>query len=191
MRRYALALAVAILTAGSAHALTFESPRVEATLMSASAKDPFRVRGRLTGVDLATVVGGPVTVRFGELLGRVPAGGFKSRNGKYAWKSYLLGVKKITINTKKSTIDVVGGGVELGDLPGPVTLAIGTAAGAMCAQVSWDPGSAPTGGKKTRRLAQGPLAACSKVTPARRAAPARRSGSPSSRSRVSRPPPPV
>ena len=49
MRRYALALGLALLAGGVAQALTLDAPRIQATLMSDSAKDPFRIRGRLSG----------------------------------------------------------------------------------------------------------------------------------------------
>jgi hypothetical protein len=166
MRRTVLALGLALLAGGVAHALTLESPRIEATLMGGSAKDPFRIRGRLGGVDLGAVVAGPVTVRFGDEWARVPAGGFRNRRGKFVWKSYLLGVKKVTINTKKGTIDVRGGGVELGDLPGPVLLALGTAAGAMCGEVTWDPAAGGGSKRRTRRLSLGPFAACDQLVAA-------------------------
>ena len=117
MRRLPIALALVLLASGLAHGLTLDTPRVQATLMLTSSKDPFRIRGRLAGVDLATVVDGPVTVRFGDQWARVSTGQFRRRgNSVFTWKSYLYGVKKVTINTKKATIDVVGGGVELGEL---------------------------------------------------------------------------
>jgi hypothetical protein len=167
MRRSALALALAILANGMAHALTLDAPRIEATLMSDSSKDPFRIRGQLAGVDLAAVVEGPVTVRFGDLRARVPAGQFRRRGSKvFTWKSYLFGVKKVTINLKKGTIDVVGGGVELGELPGPVTLAVATAAGAVCGEAVWEPAPPAKSGRRTRKRSLGPLAPCGDLTAA-------------------------
>ena len=154
MRRFLAALALVLVTGAMAHGLTLESPRIQATLMLTSSKDPFRIRGRLAGVDLATVVDGPVTVRFGDQWARVSAGQFRRRgNSVFTWKSYLYGVKKVTINTKKATIDVVGGGVELGELPGPVTLAIGTSAGAVCGEAVWEPVAPGKSKRKTRKLA--------------------------------------
>ena len=151
MRRFLAALALVLVTGAMAHGLTLESPRIQATLMLTSSKDPFRIRGRLAGVDLATVVDGPVTVRFGDQWARVSAGQFRRRgNSVFTWKSYLYGVKKVTINTKKATIDVVGGGVELGELPGPVTLAIGTSAGAVCGEAVWEPVAPPRPRRPTR-----------------------------------------
>lgn len=162
MRRYVLAMALTLLAGDAAQALTLQTPRVEATLMATSAKDPFRIRGVLAGADLAAVADGPVTVRFGELRAHVPAGGFRRRGAKVAWKSYLLGVKKVSINLKKGTIDVQGGGIELGELPGPVTVAVATSAGALCGDLAWGP--AQVGRNRTRRTSSGPLAPCGGLT---------------------------
>jgi hypothetical protein len=164
MRRPLLALGLVLAAAAAASALELSTPRIEATLFTTSAKDPFRIRATLTEVDLAAVIQGPVTVRFGALRARVPAGGFRKRGKNlFTWRSYLFGVKKVTVNVRKATIDVVGGGIELDDLAGPVTLAIGTGDGAVCARVTWEPPVPAKKGKASRLVGVNPLEPCTDV----------------------------
>src|SRR5688572_1710970 len=164
MRRSALALGIALAVSGAAHALELAQPRVDVMLHATSARDPFRIRGTLAGVDLAAVVDGAVTVRFGPLRERVPPGQFRRRGRNvFTWRSYRLGVKKVTVNVKKGTIDVAGAGSELGDLGGPVTLAIGTVEGALCAQLSWAPPRPAKGGRASRLQAVMPFAPCANI----------------------------
>ncbi len=156
------AIAAIVAWAAAAHALTLESPRIEATLLGSS-KDPFRIRGRLVGADPMAIVGGPVTLRFGALKVDIPAGGFRRRKSVYAWRSYLLGVKKVTINAKKATLDVVGGGVELGTLPSPVMFALAMPEAVACGRIIWSgEQTVPARGGKhgTKKIATGPLAPC-------------------------------
>jgi hypothetical protein len=160
-RTFALGLVIA--SAISAHALTLDNLRVQATLVDGSPKDPFRIRGRLTGIDARAVVDGFATIRFGDLVAQAPAGGFVRHGGVYTWRSYLFGVKKVSINVKKGTFDVVGGGSELGDLPGPVTLAVGTSKGVACGSFDWSAAQvtlAKAGRHAVRKTATGPLAPC-------------------------------
>jgi hypothetical protein len=156
-------LGLLLVTATAAHALTLDSIRVKATLIDGSSKDPFRIRGRLTDGDARAIVKGFAMIRFGELEAQAPAGSFVRRGNAYVWKSYLFGVKKVSINVKKGTIDVVGGGLDLGDMPGPVTLAIGTSKGVVCGSFDWT-GAQVTrglqGGRVTRKTAVGPLDPC-------------------------------
>jgi hypothetical protein len=105
----AIAAAVLVAWATAAQAVELENLRVSATLVAHGSKDPFHIRGRIEGVDPMDVVHGPLTLRFGSLRARIPAGAFRRRNGSYVWRSYLFGVKKVTINVRKATLDVVGG----------------------------------------------------------------------------------
>ena len=166
MLRRALAVAalsvLAALDAVPAHALTLENLRVHVTLIERTSKDPFRIRARLVGVDPQELVLGFVRLRFGDVRAEIPAGGFRRRGGKWVWRSGLFGVRKVTVNVKKATIDVVGRDVELGDLPAPVTLAVASSRGNMCGKINWN-GSheAVRGGKRTRRRsAAGALESC-------------------------------
>ena len=148
----------------TAHALTLDDVRVKATLVTGSPRDPFRIRARLSDVDARAVVQGFTMVRFGSLEAQAPAGSFVRRGQIYTWRSYLFGVKKVTINVRKGTIDVVGGGVDLGDMPGPIRLAVGTSKGVACGDFEWA-GTQVTKGlggtaRALRKTATGPLAPC-------------------------------
>jgi hypothetical protein len=158
-----LALGLVVASVVSAHALTLENLRVQATLVDGSAKDPFRIRGRLGGVDAHAVVDGFATIRFGDLVAQAPAGGFRGHGSVYTWRSNLFGVKKVSINVKKGTFAIVGGGIELGDLPGPVTLAVGTSKGVACGTFDWSAAqvtAAKAGRRAVRKTATGPLESC-------------------------------
>lgn len=147
-----------------AHALTLEGLRVRATLIQGSSKDPFRIHGRLRGGDARGMVQGFATVRFGDLTAQAPAGSFKRNGSTYSWRSYLYGVKKVSINVKKGTIDIVGGGVDLGDMNGPVRLAVATAKGVVCGTFDWNQAqvtsAAKSGRRVVRKTATGPLTSC-------------------------------
>jgi hypothetical protein len=159
MRHVAVVVGLCSVLAGSAFGLTLESPKVDATLFTDSSKDRFKIRAQLGGADPAAVAAGSMILRFGDLQTRIPAGGFRPRGKKsFVWRSFLLGVKKVTINVKKGTLTVVGGGQELGDLPGPTMLAIATSQGATCGQMSW--GKTKGKKKRVRKRAEGPFPAC-------------------------------
>jgi hypothetical protein len=165
MLRNALAVVTvalwAVLTPAPARALELENLRVNVTLVAKTPADPFRIRGRLTGVDPAELVQGFVRLRFGALRAEIPPGAFRRRGKSYVWRSYLFGVKKVTINVRKATFAVVGGDIELGDFSGPVVLALATSRGNVCGRFRWAPDLAPArGGKRTRRSAGGPLESC-------------------------------
>jgi hypothetical protein len=146
--------------AAAAHALTLDNVRVDATLFPTKTKDPFRVRAHLSGTDAARVVKGPALIRFGDLRATIAQGGFRRRGKAFTWRSFAFGVKKVTINVKKSTIDIVGGGMELGDLPGPVLLGIGLADGAACGRFAWAGAGAAGGKGGVKKTASGPLDPC-------------------------------
>jgi hypothetical protein len=167
MRPGALTLAVlalsAVLAPTPARALQLENLRVDVTLVEQTSQDPFRIRGRLVGVDPKLVVQESLRLRFGALRADIPAGGFRRRGRSFVWRSYLFGVKKVTFDVKKATIAVVGGDIELGDLPGPVTLALATPRGNLCGRItSWSSAyETLRGGKRTRRRSTpGPLESC-------------------------------
>jgi hypothetical protein len=164
MLHRALTLGLLVALVAPARALTLEDVRVQATLVDGSAKDPFRIRGRLAGADLRAVVDGFALIRVGDLVGNAPAGGFRRRGRTYTWRSYLYGVKRVTINVKKGTVDIVGGGVELGDFAGPVRLAIGTSKGVVCGTFDWAAAQVthalPSGRRGVRKTATGPLEPC-------------------------------
>src|SRR5262245_35451045 len=101
-------LGLLLATATAAHALTLDGLRVKATLIDGSSRDPFRIRGRLTDGDAREIAKGFAMIRFGELGAQAPAGSFVRRGSSYVWKSYLFGVKKVSINVKKGTIDILG-----------------------------------------------------------------------------------
>lgn len=157
-----IAVVVLAAWATTAHALDLERLRVKATLVAHGSKDPFRIKGRIEDADPMDVVKGPVTLRFGAVRARIPEGAFRRRKSTYVWRSYLYGVKKVTINVRKATIDIVGGNVELGDLPGPVTLAMAMPTGVMCGRVVWTAEARTTRGSRRalRKLATGPLDPC-------------------------------
>ena len=158
MRHVAMAVGLCFV-AGTAFGLTLENPKVDATLFSDSSKDRFKIRTQLGAVDPAAVAAGSMVIRFGDLRTRIPADGFRRRGKKsFVWKSFLLGVKKVSINVTKRTLTIVGGGQELGDLPEPVILAIGTAEGAVCRELAWGKTKAKT--SRVRKSAQGPFAPC-------------------------------
>src|SRR5262249_24324430 len=84
--------------------------------------------------------------------------------GAFAWKSYRFGVKKVVLNVKNATLDVIGGSTELGSLPDPVTLVITTPSAVMCGHVTWTD-KRVVGGRTPRRratikLATGPIESC-------------------------------
>ena len=163
MRQFALVSGLVLASALAAQAITLNDIRVKASLSDGSSKDSFRIRGRLADVDVPALVKGFAMVRFGELEAQAPAGGFVRRGSVYTWRSYLFGVKKVTINVKKGTVDVVGGGLELGDLPGPLLLALGTSKGVVCGKFHWASSqvtSALRGGRRVRKTATGPLDPC-------------------------------
>src|SRR5262249_62267917 len=56
----------------------------------------------------------------------------------------------------------VGGNLELGPLPGPVTLAIETASGLSCGRVTWTSERTVGRGRRRaiRKLSTGPLGSC-------------------------------
>jgi hypothetical protein len=148
----------------AAHAFTLDDVRVQATLLDGSSKDPFRVRARLGDVDAHELVQSFATIRFGGVVGNAPAGAFVRHGNVYTWRSYLYGVKKVAINVKKGTLDVVGGGLELGDLPGPVILAFATAKGVACGTFEWTSAQvtrvAAAGRRGVRKTGGGPLGSC-------------------------------
>src|SRR5262245_42597052 len=148
--------------AAAAHAFELENVRVNATLVSNGSKDPFHIRGHIEGADPMDIVKGPVMVRFGALRARIPAGEFRRRKGTFVWRSYLWGVKKVTINVRKATLDIVGANVELGDLPGPVTFAMAMPKGVMCGRIVWTVQERTTRGSRRalRKFAAGPLDPC-------------------------------
>jgi hypothetical protein len=163
MLHRAVVCGLIVACAATAHALTLEDVRVQATLVQGSSKDPFRVRARLGGADARAVVSGFAAIRFGDLEAQVPSGAFVRRGNAFVWKSYLFGVKKVTVNVKKGTIDVVGGGIELGDLPGPIRLLVGTSKGVACGTFDWNGAGAvraASGKRGTRKTATGPLEPC-------------------------------
>lgn len=163
MLHRAVALGLIVLSAVAAHAATLEDLRVQATLLPGSSKDPFRIHARLAGVDVGAVTRGFVSVRFGDLEAHVPSGAFVRRGKRWVWKSYLFGVKKVTLDVRKGAIDVVGGGTELGDLPGPVRLLVATSKGVFCGSFAWSDAAAvraPSGKRGVRKTATGPLEPC-------------------------------
>lgn len=182
MRQRALALAVVLATAAGAHAFTLEGTRVEAMLLDASSKDPFRLRAQIAGVDPAAVASGPGTLRFGSLQADIPAGGFRRRGKSLVWKSYTFGVKKVVVNVKKATLDIVGGNLELGSFPGPVTLVLATPGAVMCGRIAWTEEHAVSGGnprkRGTRKIATGPIEPCGAQAPGDRIPPNVRIASP-------------
>src|SRR6185503_3855265 len=107
MLQRALISGLLLASALSAQALTLDDIHVKATLVDGSPKDSFRIRGRLGHADTRALVKGFAMVRFGALEAQAPAGGFVRRGSVYTWRSYLLGVKKVTINVKKGTLNVV------------------------------------------------------------------------------------
>src|SRR5262249_58758478 len=147
---------------GRAGASPLESPRIQATLLEAASKAPFRIHAQRSGIDPNVFTAGPVTLRFGALPAPAPAGAFRRHGRGLAWRTNLFGVKKVTINVKNATLDVVGGNLELGPLPGPVTLAIETASGLSCGRVTWT--SERTVGRRRRpairKLSPAPLGSC-------------------------------
>jgi hypothetical protein len=167
MPRRALALAVLIASTGVAHALTLENPFVYAMLVEQGPRDPFRIRARLSGVDVGALASAPVTVRFGPLIASIPAGGFRRRKGTLTWKSYVFGVKKVTIRVRSATLEVVGGDTELGALPGPVTLALEMPGELMCGRVIWTDervmNPRRTARRAVRKMATGPLEPCTAI----------------------------
>jgi hypothetical protein len=158
----AIVLAVLAATAAPVVGATLEDLRIQATLSSTSSRDPFRIHGRLSGVDASDVAAGPLFLRFASIEADIPAGAFRRRHSTFTWKSFSVGVKKVTVNVKKATIDIVGGGAELGDLSGPVTLAFATPKSVVCGHVVWNGATAAArGGRRTnKKIATGPLAAC-------------------------------
>jgi hypothetical protein len=167
MRPAALALAALAVSAVSAplpaRALDLENLRVDVTLVELTSKDPFRIHARIRGADPRQVVQESVRLRFGALRAEIPAGGFRRRGTKFVWRSFLFGVKKVTIDVRKATLDVVGGDIELGNLPPPVTLAVATPRGNLCGRIaSWSSHvETLRGGKRTRRRsAPGALESC-------------------------------
>jgi hypothetical protein len=161
LRAFLVGLLVA--SAVPAHAISLDDVRVQATLLDGSPKDPFRIRARLGDVDALAITQGFATIRFGALRGDAPAGAFVRRGNVYTWRSYLFGVKKVTINVKKGTLDVVGGGVDLGDLAGPVVLAFATSKGVVCGTFDWASAqvtSAAARRRGVRKTATGPLEPC-------------------------------
>lgn len=162
MLRFAFPLAVFLASAAGAPAMTLVAPRVDARLYLDSAKDRFRIRAQLAGIDPNALAAGPLTLRFGPLQSNVPAGGFHRRGNKLSWRSDLLGVKKMSIDVRKSTLDVVGGGIELGSLPAPM-LGLAMPHGVACGRVIWNGATtiaAAHGGRVMRKTAAGPLAPC-------------------------------
>src|SRR5262249_36843634 len=101
---------------------------------------------------------------FGDLEAQAAPGDFKRRGNVYTWRTYLYGVKKVSINVKKGTLDVVGGSVDLGDMNGPVRLAIATAKGVVCGTFDWNDAQvtqeARSGRHAVRKTAFGPLDSC-------------------------------
>jgi hypothetical protein len=164
MRHRALTLGLLLASAVPAVALTLDNIRVQATLVDGSAKDPFRIRARLSGADPRAIATSFATIRFGDLRGEAPVGGFVRHGNVFTWRSYLFGVKKVSINVKKGTLDIVGGGVDLGDLPGPVRLAFGTAKGVACGTFEWTGAqvtqTAASRRHAVRKTATGPLESC-------------------------------
>jgi hypothetical protein len=159
----AFLVGLVVVFAVPAHAFTLDDVRVRATLVDGSPKDPFRIRARISDVDPNAVVQGFATIRFGDLRGDAPAGGFRRRGNVYTWKSYLFGVKKVSINVQKGTLDIVGGGVDLGDLPGPVVLAFATSKGVACGTFEWATAQvthAAARRRGVRKTATGPLESC-------------------------------
>ena len=157
MLRRVLALLVwAAISAGSAHALQLQKLRVDVTLVERTPQDPFRIRAALVGVNPQELLQGFVRLRFGNVRAEIPPGAFRRKGGKYVWKSYLFGVKKVTLDVRKGTIDIVGGNLELGDLPSPVTLAVATPVGNVCGKIRWSAEyQAARGGKRTRKRSAG------------------------------------
>jgi hypothetical protein len=78
-------LGLLLATATAAHALTLDDLRVKATLIDGSNRDPFRIRGRLTGGDARAFVNGFSLIGFGVLEGLAPAGSFVRRGNSYVW----------------------------------------------------------------------------------------------------------
>src|SRR5262245_24123755 len=164
MRSRTLALVLVLATTVSAHALTLESPRVEAVLVDWSSKDPFRMTARIAGIDPMAMMSAPMTLRFGSLVAHIPANGFRRRKGAYTWRSYLSGVKKVTIRVSNATLEIVGGDVELGSLPSPVTIAIEMPDDLLCGRITWTSETVLRPKQRFRRavrkLAIGPLDSC-------------------------------
>jgi hypothetical protein len=159
MRHLAVVMVLCSSFAGAAFGLTLDNPKVDATLFGESSKDRFKIRTQIGGADPEAIAVGAMVLRFGALQTRIPAGGFQRRGKKsFVWKSFLLGVKKVTINVRKSTLTVVGGGQELGDLPDSTMLAIATAAGATCGEMSW--GKTKSKRSRVRKTAIGPFPPC-------------------------------
>ncbi len=158
---HTLVASVALLAAAvSAHALTIERTRVDATLVDAGSTDPFRIRtqvGAMPAVDLTQVA---VTIRFGDVAVDIPAGSFRRRKGGYAWKTRAPGVKRVTVKVGKSAVDVVGGGVELGDLPGPVPLTVAIGEEKACGDIAWAFERRSPRRRGTKKSADGTPPAC-------------------------------
>ena len=152
----------AAVSAGHAHALELQKLRVDVTLLERASKDPFRIHAALVGVDPRQLLQGFVRLRFGNVMAEIPPGAFRRRGQNYVWKSFLFGVKKVTLNVRKGTIDIVGGNIELGELAGPVTLAVATPLGNVCGRIRWAAEyQAARGGKRTRkRSASDALESC-------------------------------
>jgi len=176
MRHRALALAIVLASATTVRALTLEGPFVQATLVEETSRDPFRIRARLGGIDTSALASGPVTLRFGPLMAKIPAGGFRRRKGTLTWRSYLFGVKKVTIRVRSAALEVVGGGVELGSLPGPVTLALEMPGALMCGRMAWTDervmNAKHPGKRAIRKTATGAMESCSSIDGSDRTAPA-------------------
>lgn len=164
MLNRAFLTAVLVAATVPVYALTLDDLRVQATLVQGSPKDPFRIHGRLSGGDARGIVAGFATIRFGDLEAQAPAGTFKRRGSVYTWRTFLYGVKKVSINVKKGTFDVVGGGSELGDMDGPVRLAFATSQGVVCGTFEWTDAQvtkeARSGRRAVRKTASGPLDSC-------------------------------
>lgn len=159
--RKVVAIYVAILAtaAGSAAAFDIDDLAVTATVTDTAFRNRFKIRAHVSGVDLATVGAHSMTLRFGDVVARVPENGFRRRgkNG-FAWRGTALGVKRLSLNVKKSSLKVVGGGMALGDVEAPLVLAMGTGGGAMCGELTLTP--TKTRARKTKLAGTGPLGPC-------------------------------
>src|SRR4030095_1746124 len=104
LKRVVALLVWAALSAVPAYALELQKLRVDVTLFEQTPKDPFRIRAALVGVNPQELLQGFVRLRFGGLRAEIPPGAFRRKGGKYVWKSFLFGVKKVTLDVRKGTI---------------------------------------------------------------------------------------
>ena len=167
MRFRTALLTCALVCAASAHALTLEQARVDATSLDAGSADPFRVKARVGGLAVEAIAGQPASVRLGEVTAEIPAGALRKRKGLLVWKSRAAGVKRVVVRVARSTIEVAGGGVELGAMPAPVRLELGLGGEQACGGLTWtsERRVRKAGRPATRRIADGVPSPCSSGPP--------------------------